>query len=1131
MAVSDIEAVIKFLRKNGLSESESALMEDILEKSKLGSADFERFLFPMVPPPPPLKIPSIRRQSEEELGLRPVDSNSGSSDDEFVSLGSSTTELCSSEFTNPYGVGTATGANSQASSDRLSQFGTARDYHDFDMQNDLYWYKEKDEDYAMPHYFGGSDCFGGPSEDKFVMTQETEKQREDQSGLNPICADFQSVEITNYLDKPWPFDVTSTNDIEKVVGVTDYFNLDAKNLLLERGIEKDKEVLAVYSCLSPLCVCCAEGRENHGRDPADYNLGVLKVPEIDGFQKSAKGVNSECDSALEYNNNKCCDHPTKRDSIYDVFGDFKSNADFHSRVANKDLLSNEYDNNDYADAQEVVGEPHAPDAVSGDEGGVASDELQMYSNEDEYEVFNLRIIHRKNRTGFEENKDLPIVINSIIAGRYYVTEYLGSAAFSKVVQAHDLCTGMDVCLKIIKNDKDFFDQSLDEIKLLKFVNKHDPGDDRHILRLYDYFYFQLIHPSNSSEFTNPYGVGTATGANSQASSDRLSQFGTARDYHDFDMQNDLYWYKEKDEDYAMPHYFGGSDCFGGPSEDKFVMTQETEKQREDQSGLNPICADFQSVEITNYLDKPWPFDVTSTNDIEKVVGVTDYFNLDAKNLLLERGIEKDKEVLAVYSCLSPLCVCCAEGRENHGRDPADYNLGVLKVPEIDGFQKSAKGVNSECDSALEYNNNKCCDHPTKRDSIYDVFGDFKSNADFHSRVANKDLLSNEYDNNDYADAQEVVGEPHAPDAVSGDEGGVASDELQMYSNEDEYEVFNLRIIHRKNRTGFEENKDLPIVINSIIAGRYYVTEYLGSAAFSKVVQAHDLCTGMDVCLKIIKNDKDFFDQSLDEIKLLKFVNKHDPGDDRHILRLYDYFYFQEHLIIVCELLRANLYEFQKYNRESGGEPYFTVSRLQVITRQCLEALEYLHELGIMHCDLKPENILIKSYRRCDIKVIDLGSSCFQTDNLCLYVQSRSYRAPEVILGLPYDQKIDLWSLGCILAELCSGEVLLPNEAIVMLLARMIGMLGPIDEDMLMRGQETYKYFTKDYDLYLINEETNQLEYIIPEESSLEHHLQVSDIGFISFVKELLEINPQRRPTAREALEHPWLSHSYELNSY
>uniref|UniRef100_A0A804RUY8 Protein kinase domain-containing protein n=1 Tax=Zea mays TaxID=4577 RepID=A0A804RUY8_MAIZE len=137
---------------------------------------------------------------------------------------------------------------------------------------------------------------------------------------------------------------------------------------------------------------------------------------------------------------------------------------------------------------------------------------------------------------------------------------------------------------------------------------------------------------------------------------------------------------------------------------------------------------------------------------------------------------------------------------------------------------------------------------------------------------------------------------------------------------------------------------------------------------------------------------------------------------------------QEHLFIVTELLRANLYEFQKYNQESGDEVYFSLPRIQAIARQCLEALVYLHHLNIVHCDLKPENILLKSYSRCEIKVIDLGSSCFLSDNLNLYVQSRSYRSPEVILGLPYDQKIDIWSLGCILSELYTGEVLFPNES-------------------------------------------------------------------------------------------------------
>lgn len=100
------------------------------------------------------------------------------------------------------------------------------------------------------------------------------------------------------------------------------------------------------------------------------------------------------------------------------------------------------------------------------------------------------------RTGFEEDKSFHVVLNSVIAGRYHVTEHLGSAAFSKAIQAHDLHTGIDVCVKIIKNNKDFFDQSLDEIKLLKYVNQHDPADKYHILRLYDYFYFRVSRCTN-----------------------------------------------------------------------------------------------------------------------------------------------------------------------------------------------------------------------------------------------------------------------------------------------------------------------------------------------------------------------------------------------------------------------------------------------------------------------------------------------------------------------------------------------------------------------------------------------------------------------------------------------------------
>ncbi|KAF8022142.1 hypothetical protein BT93_G2325 [Corymbia citriodora subsp. variegata] len=614
----------------------------------------------------------------------------------------------------------------------------------------------------------------------------------------------------------------------------------------------------------------------------------------------------------------------------------------------------------------------------------------------------------------------------------------------------------------------------------------------------------------SSEFVNPYGVRSASRTNSDASSDRLSQFGTAREYNDYDLQNDLYWYDDKDDGHFLTPSFRGSEPFACPTQDKFITNSESEKYLDNSVDLNGAHDVFRLDSNGDYSDKPSLYDMAFANEGQKLhVFESRHFDEEGQYELFN-GKEADSRPYG--------------GGLMYG---SYLNLQSNNTITL----KDVEGVCSEDNSGAKHIANASSDRYATKHTPDDSVDWPQSSSDVQKRDCGEEFIFESMEKNEDVDDPMENGDIGNHEAVGGQgEESVFADEILMQENpEDEYEIFDLRIVHRKNRTGFEENKDLPIVLNTVIAGRYYVTEYLGSAAFSKVVQAHDLYMGVDVCLKIIKNDKDFFDQSLDEIKLLKLVNKHDPADECHILRLYDYFYHQEHLFIVCELLRANLYEFQKFNQESGGEPYFTLNRLQIITRQCLEALDYLHQLGIIHCDLKPENILIKSYRRSEIKVIDLGSSCFKSDNLCLYVQSRSYRAPEVILGLPYDQKIDIWSLGCILAELCSGEVLFPNDAIVMILARMIGMFGPIDQEMLERGQETPKYFTEEYDLYFINEETNQLEYIIPEESSLEGHVQVSDIGFLDFLRNLLEIDPKRRPTASEALEHPWLSHKYSFS--
>jgi len=368
-----------------------------------------------------------------------------------------------------------------------------------------------------------------------------------------------------------------------------------------------------------------------------------------------------------------------------------------------------------------------------------------------------------------------------------------------------------------------------------------------------------------------------------------------------------------------------------------------------------------------------------------------------------------------------------------------------------------------------------------------------------------------------------------------------------------YDCYSLRVVFDREKTGFEETKEFPIVINSIIGGRYQVIEYLGSAAFSKAIQCWDIHTEQMVCMKIIENNKDYFDQSVDEIKLLRYVNANCENlDDRHLLRLIDFFYHKEHLFIVTELLRDNLYEYSKYNREVEKKAYFTVPRLQKITKQILMALDTLHELRLIHCDLKPENILIKSYSRCEVKVIDFGSSCFIHDHLSSYVQSRSYRAPEVILGCRYDYKIDMWSLGCILAELFTGYVLFQNDSVQGLLARVLGIIGPVPEYMMKEGRLVSNFFTREGLIYQeggdddqashsvedsarpkkqrMTDEELRIHLLVPKKTTLKHRLRCEDPYFVDFVRRLLEVDPVKRLSAKEAMQHPWITEcAYQID--
>jgi dual specificity protein kinase YAK1 len=154
-----------------------------------------------------------------------------------------------------------------------------------------------------------------------------------------------------------------------------------------------------------------------------------------------------------------------------------------------------------------------------------------------------------------------------------------------------------------------------------------------------------------------------------------------------------------------------------------------------------------------------------------------------------------------------------------------------------------------------------------------------------------------------------------------------------------------------------------------------------------------------------------------------------------------WFSYKDHLCIVFEMLSINLYELLKRNNFSG----LSLDTVHTFGVQLLSALCLLQRESIIHCDLKPENILL----RLDllpvprIKLIDFGSACYEKNTVFSYIQSRFYRSPEVLLGLPYTGAIDCWSFGCILAELFLGLPLFPGDSQHRQLMRIVAMLGII----------------------------------------------------------------------------------------
>uniref|UniRef100_A0A915D2W2 Dual specificity tyrosine-phosphorylation-regulated kinase mbk-2 n=1 Tax=Ditylenchus dipsaci TaxID=166011 RepID=A0A915D2W2_9BILA len=324
-----------------------------------------------------------------------------------------------------------------------------------------------------------------------------------------------------------------------------------------------------------------------------------------------------------------------------------------------------------------------------------------------------------------------------------------------------------------------------------------------------------------------------------------------------------------------------------------------------------------------------------------------------------------------------------------------------------------------------------------------------------------------------------------------------------------------------NNSNFDdENGSYMLTPHDHVAYRYEILKVIGKGSFGQVIKAYDHKHQQYVALKLVRNEKRFHRQAEEEIRILDHLRRQDTDQGYNVIHMLDNFNFRNHKCITFELMSINLYELIKKNKFQG----FNLALVRKFAYSMLQCLELLNRNHLIHCDLKPENVLLKTPNRSSIKVIDFGSSCFDDQRIYTYIQSRFYRAPEVIMGSKYGMPIDMWSLGCILAELLTGYPLLPGEDENDQLALIVELLGAPSPKIIDGAKRARNFFSsKGHPRYcqvtqLIDGTTGP-----PGSRSLQSALKnQGDDLFLDFLRRCLDWDADARLTPQQALKHSWL---------